>query len=213
MAGDSPTRKLPPMAAGQRYGRLVAVEFVELCRGRDPKWRFRCDCGQERVIVAYAVRGGKTQSCGCLRNEKIAAVGHKNAVHGMWSSPEHASWTHMKERCTNPNCDAFPDYGGRGIKICERWMVFENFYADMGPRPSLKHTLDRHPNKDGDYEPSNCRWATKKEQAGNRRSTIMVAFQGQEMSLSEACRLTGAKYTTVQYRLAKGWTLERALKP
>src|ERR1035437_3400711 len=106
-------------------------------------------------------------------------------------SPEYQSWANMKDRCLNPNSTAFYCYGGRGIKICERWVIFENFLADMGPRPSLKYSLDRHPNNDGDYEPENCRWATINEQLANRSNSLKIKINGQSIPNKQFCQQTG----------------------
>lgn len=118
-------------------------------------------------------------------------------------------WWAMCARCTSPNDPAYPNYGGRGITVCDRWQEFENFLADMGLRPDGK-SLDRIDN-DGNYEPTNCRWASRKEQNGNRRNCIMVTFQGGTMNLKEASRQSGLKYRAVHKRLERGWDVARAL--
>lgn len=209
MAGDSPTTKLPPMAAGQRYGRLTSLEFVERDKNRNAIWRFRCDCGAELVARTGNVRNGSTQSCGCLL-ERVA--GMHTLSHGMKGSPEYDIWCGMKQRCGYEKHEHFAEYGGRGIKICERWLhSFENFLADMGRRPSTKHTLDRKDN-DLDYGPENCCWATRKDQSRNQRRTIMVMYGGREMPLAEAAELAGIRYLKVWIRIKRlGWSVERAL--
>lgn len=117
----------------------------------------------------------------------------------------------MLGRCQNLTDQAFRDYGGRGIRVCERWLAFENFYADMGPRPSPKHSIDRIDN-DGNYEPGNVRWATVKQQARNTRCSRIVRFGGRTMSLAEAAELAGLNISTVRGRFSRGWSMEEALE-
>lgn len=129
-------------------------------------------------------------------------------------TPTYRSWDNMIQRCTNPNYEGFPHYGERGIMICERWFSYENFLEDMGPRPKGT-TLDRIDNN-GHYEPGNCRWADNKTQAKNKRAPSrkparMVIFQGKRMTLNEASKLAGIKYSTVVGRLYRGWSVEEAL--
>jgi hypothetical protein len=161
--------------SGQRFGRLVAVRDVG-SNGKRRLWECRCDCGNISVVDASNLVD-HTRSCGCLKSE-IAA---KNAVirsttHGYspanGRTPTYNSWQAMKGRCLDVNHHAYARYGGCGITVCERWMEFENFLADMGERPAGK-TLDRHPDPFGGYEPTNCRWATPKEQQHNRRDRVL----------------------------------------
>lgn len=118
----------------------------------------------------------------------------------------------MKQRCLNPNATSYAEYGGRGVKICEQWMDFEKFLEDMGPRPSKNHQIDRMDNG-GDYEPKNCRWATRREQQNNRAVTKFVIIDGAKRPLADVAREYGIKRTTLYMRLFRcGWSLERALK-
>ena len=133
-----------------------------------------------------------------------------NYKHGKVGSPEYRSWSMMIQRCKNSALPAFKNYGGRGIAVCEEWLIFENFYADMGARPSLVHSLDRKDN-DGDYNKMNCRWATDSEQRCNRRDSIPITFRGETLSVSAWALKTGLNRTTIEARLAKGWTVDKAL--
>lgn len=160
--------------SGQRFGRLVAVEPTAKRSDRKVVWVFRCDCGKIVEISGKSVRNGNTRSCGCLHDDlrpevaRKAATVHGHAIHGR-ETPTWYSWRAAKGRCFNPKDPAYARYGGMGITMCARWRdSFEAFLADMGPRPSGR-TIDRYPNKHGNYEPGNCRWATPFEQTHNRR--------------------------------------------
>lgn len=202
-ASRTTTAKSPPMAAGQKYGLLTAVEFVDRNRNYTARWRFRCDCGGETIAPSPDVRRGNTRSCGCR-------VGKK--THGLSLTPEYGAWSQARSRCNNQDHVQYPDYGGRGIKVCNRWNSFENFLIDMGKRPSPRHSLDRFPNNGGNYEPGNCRWATSKEQCRNKRDNRLIEFRGHRMTVSAAAELMGLPAKTVRVRLnRRGWTVERAL--
>lgn len=148
-------------------------------------WLCQCDCGQQKTVRTEYLRMGDTKSCGCLiaRSPKKRFTTHGQSKFGRGNG--YGSWVQMKNRCLNPGCKYFHRYGGRGITICKAWLKFENFIADMGPRPSHKHSLDRI-DFNGNYEPSNCRWATSKVQGRNTRRAIHLEFQGRTMSAMDA---------------------------
>lgn len=193
---------------GQRFGRLVALQ-TEGKYAAGFKWRLRCDCGVEIVAIGSNVRAGRTRSCGCLRDEAIVSA---NTTHGKRYTPEFKVWAGMHNRCRNPNDVAFTRYGGRGIRVCERWRDFESFYADMGARPSHKHSLDRI-NNDGNYAPDNCRWATASQQRRNQRGTIYLEFNGRRLAMADVAELLGVTYSTMENRLRRGDTGERLFRP
>lgn len=133
--------------------------------------------------------------------------------HGKTGSPEYRAWCHMKTRCTLKTVYNYENYGGRGIKVCERWFnSFENFLTDMGPRPSPQHSIDRYPNKDGDYEPENCRWATAKEQSRNLRSNKIIEYNGVSASISEIAESVGVNPFVIYRRLRRGWSVKEAIE-
>ncbi len=131
-------------------------------------------------------------------------------IHGKSRTPEHWVWWEMVRRCTWSKHKAYPLYGGRGIKVCARWMNFENFLADMGPRPSSKHSIDRYPNNDGNYELGNCRWATMLEQSRNRRTNHFVTFNNETLTILDWSRRIGIDPAALRRRLSE-WPLEKAM--
>ncbi len=190
---------------GKRFGRLTVIRKEEsTCQTR---WLVRCDCGNERIVQGGNIKSGDTQSCGCLQRELLSVSARKlNTRHGMTDSPAWASWRAMIKRCEQPSSINYSSYGGRGIKVCDRWHVFENFLADMGERPDGK-SLDRI-NVNGDYAPGNCRWATSSEQARNTTRTPKVEFNGREFGLSDLADTLGISPQTVRARQRRGVPLD-----
>lgn len=183
--------------AGDKINRLTAVSQSGSKRG-SRLWVFSCECGTLCTATASAVKFGQIKSCGCLRKEKQRAP--RLGKHKMIRSPEYRTWSSMLRRCRYKAEN--PRHGGRGIEVCDRWNEFQSFYEDMGPKPSAHHTLDRIDN-DGDYEPGNCRWATRKEQANNRNNSIYVTIDGNDIPLSDAAKLLNISYGTMYWRLKR----------
>lgn len=153
---------------GKVFERLTVLDFAPTGKQGHIMCQCLCQCGQEIVTSRFNILNGKTKSCGCLKKDKNAALHWKHGESHV--TAEHKSWRSMKDRCLNRNNPAFERYGGRGITICEEWIEsYESFLLAMGRKPTASHSLDRVDNSKG-YEPSNCRWATKKEQANNRRA-------------------------------------------
>lgn len=195
---------------GDRFGRLLVLAVINKDRCGQ-KFLCRCDCGKDRSVYSHNIRSGKTKSCGCLHREttRLRSTVHGAKRNGI-KTPEYGTWQAMLSRCINQNDGSFPDYGGRGIQVCKRWIEsFQNFLDDVGLRPTGK-TLDRI-NNDGNYEPNNCHWATKKQQARNTRTNRWIEFNGQKKVLAQwADDLEIAPNVLVQ-RLKRGWPIERAL--
>lgn len=201
---NSPKRAAQLM--GQRFGRLVVTERLPNVRGCT-RWRCVCDCGASTQTASAELLRGDAQSCGCLRRERnLAAV----VTHGMSKTSTYNSWAMMHRRCSSERNKDFKHYGGRGIVICDRWKSFESFLADMGEKPE-GFTIERI-NNDGNYEPSNCVWATRAAQGANTRQVYRMMIDGQQMTMRAACRKLGLKYNTVLMRIHRGADPTEALR-
>lgn len=193
-----------PLKVGDRFGLLTVTGRSTIVNRKTKFWECRCDCGNVRWIKKHQLRNGQVKSCGCLRAKRFLKHGHARTT-------EHMIWRHMKHRCSNPHATGYHRYRGRGISVCERWRKsFEDFYADMGPRPSPGHTLDRI-NNDGNYEPSNCRWATKLEQSKNKSVNVPLTIDGETKIVAEWSRVSGVGRQVIYGRLKCGWSPKDAV--
>lgn len=196
---------------GQRFGRLLVVaEAGVIVRqsGISQKrslWECECDCGNRVTITGNQLTAKKTSSCGCL---KIEVTKSRSTTHGLTETRAYRIWQAMKTRCSNPSAINYMNYGGRGISVCARWKSFDNFISDMGfplPRQSIERI-----NNDGNYEPSNCRWASRTEQSRNKRTNRIITFNGTTKPLIAWAETIGIDQSSLRERLAN-WPLAHAL--
>lgn len=195
---------------GLTFGRLTVLGYSHIDTRGYVCWNCSCECGNTVVVRGKHLTSGTTKSCGCLRSERIRASLQK---HGLCDTRLHRIWRRMKERCFNPAHSSFHCYGGRGITVCEEWCRdFTTFYhwaMANGYRDDL--TIDRI-DVNGNYEPTNCRWATQREQSNNRRTNLFLTYNGKTQTLAEWCRETGLGRSTIYRRLyTLGWSIEKAL--
>lgn len=188
---------------GNTYHRLQVISLSDKNNCNKVHWNCQCSCGNLIIVAACHLISGHTQSCGCFKKEVLTK-------HGESFKKEHWIWKGIVRRCTVPKCKHYHNYGGRGIKVDNRWLVYENFLTDMGRAPSSDHTVERKDNN-GDYNLDNCKWATWDEQANNRRSNRFVSFNGETLTISQWAQKTNIAGDTIIGRLNRGWTDERAL--
>jgi len=200
---------------GSRFSRLTVLGDCGRTTKNETIWRCLCDCGTQRDVRGSHLKSKNVQSCGCLARE-LTSIRMKfgaplATTHGGRHKPEYMVWRNMRVRCSSPNDAAYPRYGGRGISVAAEWDDFAVFFRDMGPRPSPTHTLDRIDN-DGPYCAANCRWATKRQQAENRRTTINTVVDGEMMCLKALARKNGLPYRQVHMRVTRlEWSIERTI--
>lgn len=200
---------------GDIIGTCIYLE--EAGMRRDPKTgkyrrlaKFKCQCGNEFITTVSNVKRGNTKSCGCYNKKRVL---ERNTKHGLCKHPLYRQWQNLRNRCYNKNIEGYKDYGAKGIKVCEEWrnefLPFYKWAAELNWRPGL--SIDRI-NSNGNYEPTNCRLATDKQQARNRRTNIIVEYEGEKMCMTELCERLGLNYSAFRTRVIKrGWSLERAI--
>lgn len=207
----APNDDVPYMQIGDRFSRLVVIEELPPAKPRrGNRVRCLCDCGTE-VVDKQHLKGGHTRSCGCFKRDTTRATMRTHgATVGLKRTAEYEIWNSMRSRCNRPSHPRFASYGGRGIKVAPRWESFEAFLADMGPRPSSRHSIDRVDNNNG-YGPGNCRWATFSEQARNTRQNRNLTFRGETMCITDWSARAKMPPRVIETRIRKGWDTERAL--
>lgn len=200
-------RRIPPSRLkniiGIQFGRLIVESYAG-----NGKWICVCSCGGRVTVKTGNLRSGNTKSCGCYQKDRVT---ESLTTHGMTGTKVYAAWASMIQRCTNPKNPGWKDYGGRGIKVCERWMNFENFYADMGDLPFDGAEIERKDN-DGGYCKENCIWATHKEECNNRRSSHKITFQGRTQTARQWEEELGFPLKILHNRIkVQKWSEEKAI--
>lgn len=200
---------------GSRFGRFTVLRELPVRRFPSGKTKrmveCKCDCGATCSVQLGNLRSGSSISCGCYAADLARKAKYKI---GGRSTPGYNSWIHMRKRCLDPESCRYAWYGARGITVCARWLGprgFENFISDVGPRPSSKHSIDRYPNKNGNYEPGNVRWATHTQQMRNTRRSVEVTCDGVTRTVPEWAEITGIPANRIRSRLAMGWPALRAI--
>lgn len=195
---------------GQKFNRLTVIGRAENNKYNRAQWKCKCDCGNTIIVSGNALLRENTKSCGCLNYDKLKES--KNKTHGMSNTRIFRIWINMKARCINEKHEAYKDYGGRGICVCEEWKnSFEAFYDwSIKNGYSDKLTIDRI-DVNGNYEPSNCRWITLKEQQNNKRTNHIITYNGESHTIAQWGEKVGINRKILARRINKGWEVERAL--
>jgi hypothetical protein len=193
---------------GQKFGRLQVLSFSHIGKDKRTYWDCVCDCGKTKIANGKSLRNGNVRSCGCFNTESIIK---RQTTHGKTKIKEYNIWEKMKNRCYCEKDKRYKNYGGRGIKVCDEWKnSFENFINDMGLRPDINHSLDRIDNNKG-YCKENCRWATRLEQANNKSNSRLLTYNGLSLTTRQWSEKLNVNFKTLNSRIAKKWTIERAL--
>lgn len=197
---------------GKKFGRWTVLKRDLTIKKPGAMWECECACGTKRTVCAQGLKNGDSSSCGCYNREvQRKSCIERNTTHKKSKTQTYFTWMNMIQRCTNPKNPKYRIYGHRGIRVCERWLKFENFLADMGERPFKNYSIDRI-NNNGNYEPENCRWASPQEQARNQTKTRLIKYNGKTQTLMEWAEETGIPHYNLHQRLSKlGWSIERAL--
>lgn len=194
---------------GRRFGQLVVLRRVVIPGARNSMWLCHCDCGNDKILAGNSMTLGGVKSCGCMKRGPKPKPGRKTETRKR--TVEYTCWSSMVQRCTNPKSNGYHNYGGRGIAVDKNWLLFDNFFADMGLRPSPRHTLERKDTNAG-YTKENCRWATHQEQMWNIRANVFVTWQGQKKCIGEWSKIVGIHPSTLHSRIVKkGWSVEKAM--
>ena len=192
---------------GKQFGRWTVLHRVGNDARGGATWRCRCQCGNERIIITAQLNSGKSKSCGCL---KVEVAKQFWTTHGRSRTRIYSVWRGMLRRCHNVQCKTYPRYGGRGIQVCERWHTLDHFVADMGQPPFKGAEIDRV-NNDGNYEPENCRWVTRRANVMNSTGPRFVTINGSTKCVKEWCAHFGISPGSVYKRLGRGWNVTDAL--
>ena len=194
---------------GKQIGYWAVLERAKN-KGNHAQWLCRCKCGNERVVIGIVLRDERSRSCGCLHRQACIdrSTKHGAANRGK-TTRTYQAWSSMMKRCNNPKALDFGYYGGRGIKVCERWREYENFLFDMGEKPEGL-SLGRIDN-DGNYEPSNCRWETGTQQGRNKRNNRYLEFNGERLTVLEWSERLNIPYNRLMNRLWRGWSADKTL--
>ncbi len=192
---------------GDRFDRLVVISFARHTERHEVLWNCLCECGNTHQATTASLNRGNVRSCGCL----IGDFNRSNSTHGRSKTPEYYAWRNIIARCCNRKDAAYHNYGARGITVCDAWLSsFEAFLADMGERPSARHSIERKDNEQG-YSPENCEWTTRKKQCRNRRSNRLWTFDGITLCVSEWAERLGVQHAALMGRFHSGWSIEKIL--